>query len=372
MENSLDILKDLNVLYVEDNNDISEKLSKILKRIVANLLHAKTAEQGLHMFENGKDYFDIVITDINLPKMNGLDMIKEIKKMANPQVIIITAYSDKNVFIDAINSGVDKYILKPINLKQLYKALMDCNSIVELKKRVRKQNQMLLSQSRQAAMGEMISMIAHQWRQPISTVSMLVSNILLEIELGDLSEDRAKNSLNQINEQIQYLSSTISDFKNFFKPNQSKAQVKLSEIMSDTLKIIRKSIENSNIVIEESYLNDFEFKTYKNQVVQVLLVILKNAQDVLLDNSIEKPRIFITSGSLENNKIYISIEDNAGGIKLENPDVIFEPYFSTKNEKNGTGLGLYMCKMIVERHLNGEIFVENIENGAKFVIEIPL
>jgi signal transduction histidine kinase len=249
---------------------------------------------------------------------------------------------------------------------------MDCNSIVELKKRVRKQNQMLLSQSRQAAMGEMISMIAHQWRQPISTVSMLVSNILLEIELGDLSEDRAKNSLNQINEQIQYLSSTISDFKNFFKPNQSKAQVKLSEIMSDTLKIIRKSIENSNIVIEESYLNDFEFKTYKNQVVQVLLVILKNAQDVLLDNSIEKPRIFITSGSLENNKIYISIEDNAGGIKLENPDVIFEPYFSTKNEKNGTGLGLYMCKMIVERHLNGEIFVENIENGAKFVIEIPL
>lgn len=372
MDSSLNILKDLNILYVEDNNDVSEKLSRILKRSVANLVHAQTAEQGLNIFENGKNYFDIVITDINLPKMNGLDMVKEIKKLANPQIIVITAYSDKNVFIDAINSGVDKYILKPINLQHLHKALIDCNKIVDLKKKVRKQNQMLLSQSRQAAMGEMISMIAHQWRQPISTVSMLVSNILLEVELGDLDEGNLVENLTKINEQLQYLSSTISDFKNFFKPNQSKTPAKLSEILNDTLKIIRTSIENNNINLIEDYKVDISFKTYKNQFVQVLLVIIKNAQDALLDNQIKNPEIIIKNGVIDEKTLYLSIEDNAGGIKLDNLDVVFEPYFSTKNEKNGTGLGLYMCKMIVERHLDGKIYVENSNLGAKFTIEIPI
>jgi len=362
-------LKDLTILYVEDDEKISSKLGKILQRSVKRVVSSLTAEEALEIFEKEKSNFDIVITDINLPKMSGLEMAKKMKKMANPQIIVITAYSDKDVFIEAINSGVDKYILKPISIDKLYKTIIDCNKIVDLKKRVRKQNQMLLGQSRQAAMGEMISMIAHQWRQPISNVAMLVSNILLEMDLGELNEDNVKKNLNKINEQVQYLSSTITDFKNFFKPNKQKEMVYLSEIFQDTMKIIKTSIENSNISIKEEHNDDIEIQTYKNQIIQVLLVILKNAQDVLLENSIEKPEIKIKSTKIKNS-IFVSIEDNAGGIKLENTDVIFEPYFSTKNEKNGTGLGLYMCKMIIEKHLKGKIWADNTEVGARFNIEL--
>ncbi len=363
--------KNLNILYVEDEPLTQQNLSKILKSISNDVLIANDGETGLELLKKNQHKIDLVITDINLPKLNGLEMVEQIKKVANPQIIVITAFSDKDTFLKAINSGVDKYLLKPIDFKQLFLRIKECSEIVELKRKIKKQNEMLLNQSRQAAMGEMISMIAHQWRQPITNIGILVSNILIEMDLGICSEEKIEQSLKKVNEQVQYLSSTISDFKDFFKPNKPKEEVSIEAILIDALKIVENSFENRNIKIEKNYNSNVSFKTYKNKLIQVMLVLLKNAQDILIENSSENPKVIISIFE-KNSKVYISVEDNGGGVKEELLNKIFEPYFSTKDEKNGTGLGLYMSKMIVEKHLGGKIYVKNTNLGAKFTIEIPI
>ena len=363
--------KDLNILYVEDDLIVKERLTKTLEKIANRVFVSDNGQDGLEIFKENRDIIDLVITDIGVPILDGLEMAEQIKKIANPQIIVITAFSDKDTFMQAINSGVDKYILKPIDIKQLFLKIKESNEIIKLKKRIKNQNQMLLTQSRQAAMGEMISMIAHQWRQPISNIAMIVSNILVEMDLDICDQNKIAKNLKKVNEQIQYLSSTISDFKDFFKPNRPKEDVVIDDILRDTLKIVENSIKYRNIEIGKNFNTHISFKTYKNKLIQVLLVLLKNAQDVLIDNMIKNPKITISTFE-DNSKIIIIVDDNGTGVEDENISKIFEPYFSTKDEKNGTGLGLYMSKIIVEKHLSGEIFVENTEFGAKFIIEIPL
>lgn len=234
----------------------------------------------------------------------------------------------------------------------------------------RKKDELMIAQSRHAAMGEMISMIAHQWRQPLTTISMDVNNILADIELEMLNEANVKEVSENILDQTQYLSKTIDDFRNFFKPEKSSEKIEIKNIIEDTIKITNNLLENSSIKVDVSCNVKTPIVTFSRELLQVLINILKNAKEALENNPTNDRRINISCNENEN-FIEISIFNNGDEIDESIIDKIFEPYFSTKDEKTGTGLGLYMSKSIVEKHLKGLLKVINKDNGVEFIISLP-
>jgi len=229
----------------------------------------------------------------------------------------------------------------------------------------RQKDQQLIQQSRLAQMGEMLSMIAHQWRQPLAAISSASAAIKLKVKLGKLDEETTVSLSDAISKYSKHLSITIDDFRDFFKPNKDKKDMTYDELIRSVLGIIVTSIENKNITLIKDLNSQTIFYTYANELKQVVLNLIKNAEDVLLEKDIENPIIKIKT---KDNILFIS--DNGGGISEELMDKIFDPYFSTKLGKNGTGLGLYMSKTIIEDHCNGKLSVENGEEGAIFKIEL--
>lgn len=231
-------------------------------------------------------------------------------------------------------------------------------------------DRLFLMQTRQAQMGEMLSMIAHQWRQPLAIMSALMSRQKINIMLERSTLDEIIRSFDEMEIQVQHLSRTITDFKDFFKPDKQTAMTKSSLIVSKTLELVEHTLMNKNINVEVDHSNDTEYRTYENELIQVMLNLIKNAQDAFEEKKVQNPLIVIRSGQSEGN-IIISVEDNAGGIDPAFIDTIFSPYTSTKKE-NGTGLGLYMSKTIIEEHCHGAIRVENIREGACFTLRFPM
>ena len=238
----------------------------------------------------------------------------------------------------------------------------------------RKTEETLEQQSRMAQMGEMISMIAHQWRQPLNAISLTVSNMKFKFDLGEFnlksesglrqcSTDISKN-LNKIEDYIITLSSTIDDFRNFFSTDKVLTLIKLEKIALKSLNILDPSLRANDITVIEDYNSNTEIEVYENEVMQVILTLLQNSQDNFLKKEIKEPYIKITAKDK-----MISVCDNGGGIPEDIIGKIFDPYFSTKEGKNGTGLGLYMSKTIIEKHHKGKLTVKNTNDGACFTIK---
>ena len=252
--------------------------------------------------------------------------------------------------------------------------LEDINNSLELKvkqeveKNRQKDNQML-QQSRLAQMGEMISMIAHQWRQPLTAISATAISIKMKTELNKLEKDKLLTQVTKIYEYVQYLSVTIDDFRDFFKPNKNKVETNYCDIIKGVLSIVEVSIENQNIELILEATCKSKFYIYDNELKQVVLNIIKNAEDALLDNEVENPYIKIKTFR-DNGNYVLEVSDNAGGVPENIIEQVFDPYFSTKIKKDGTGLGLYMSKIIIEEHCNGKLSVRNSDVGAVFRIEL--
>jgi len=241
----------------------------------------------------------------------------------------------------------------------------------------KQQEKKLIEQSRLAQMGEMLSLIAHQWRQPLASIGNASYSVQAKLRTGkfnlEVVEDRERlikfieKKHTNINEYVQFLSTTIDDFRNFFKPNKATAAVKLSEPIEKALQIIENSIKDQHINLIKKITVDDVIEMHKSEMIQVILNILKNAEDNFKEKNIVDAQIIIQTMRDEENLI-ISISDNGGGIPENIIENIFDPYFSTKSEKNGTGLGLYMSKIIVEKNDGGKLLVQNIENGVEFKI----
>jgi len=242
-------------------------------------------------------------------------------------------------------------------------------NITDTKELEKKQKQ-LMEQARLAQMGEMVSMIAHQWRQPLCAISAGCVNLKLQNELGVLNNEITAEVADKIEGYTQHLSKTIDDFMNFFKPDKEQNFTTANKLIDETLNILEASIKNHHIKIIKEINCDDEFKTHVNELKQVLMDIIKNAKDALVEKEITEPEIKIKSYK-EDNFIVIEINDNAGGIPEDIIDKVFDPYFSTKG-KNGTGIGLYMSKTIVEKHSDGELSVKNNKKGAVFTIKLPI
>ncbi|MEA1918301.1 MAG: HAMP domain-containing sensor histidine kinase [Campylobacterota bacterium] len=233
-------------------------------------------------------------------------------------------------------------------------------------KTVKEQEKMLIAQSRLAAMGEMMSMIAHQWRQPLSTSTLMITNYKVSAMLESKARDQRDDILDQISDILVYLSDTIDDFQTYFKPDKKKERCELHKIIERAHHFSLARLENYGVTLALECHDAIAVETYFNELVQIIINIINNAIDAIVESKSLKKQILITCKE-EAARKYIQISDTGGGISDEVLQRVFEPYFSTKG-KNGTGLGLYMAKMIVHKHIDGEIKVENIDGGARFSI----
>ncbi|MBU3015948.1 cache domain-containing protein [Poseidonibacter lekithochrous] len=239
------------------------------------------------------------------------------------------------------------------------------------------QSELLYQQSKMASMGEMIGNIAHQWRQPLSTITTASTGARLQKEMNCLSDKELDDTFVTINNSAQYLSQTIDDFRGFFNPKNSILnEFKIENTLTKTLKLIDAQFNVSNIEIIKN-IENYELLSIENDLIQVLINILNNAKDALITKDEIRRLIFINTYKKED-ALYIEIIDNAGGIEDNIIDRIFEPYFTTKYKSQGTGIGLYMSVEIITKRLNGNIEVRNETydfdgisyTGAKFIIKI--
>lgn len=230
--------------------------------------------------------------------------------------------------------------------------------------------ELMIAQSRHAAMGEMIGMISHQWRQPLSTISMAINNFLVDLEMDGLDVAQCKKNGQEILSLITYLSETIDVFRDFFRPNKEKQQCRISKIMHEAEAMMSASLVNNSIDLKITNATEAYVEIYSREMLQVLISILNNAKEALVMRPISNRAIVVRI--FENGMdVVTQICNNGGGISAEILPRIFDPYFSTKEDKAGTGLGLYMSKTIIEKHLNGTIEVENTDDGVCFTIKIP-
>ena len=239
------------------------------------------------------------------------------------------------------------------------------NRVIKEVEKNRQKDKAMIQQSKMAQMGEMMSMIAHQWRQPLSAISAAATALQLKLKMEKLDKDTGVKLTSNIANYTQHLSSTIDDFRNFFKEAKTKETTTLVQLVEETLHILQTSLKQKNITIETKVLQECDVQTYASEFKQVLLNIIKNAEDALVANNIADPKISITI-----NCNTLEIEDNGGGIEESIITKIFDPYFSTKTQKDGTGLGLYMSKMIIHEHCNGTLEVQNTPQGALFSIKL--
>ena len=553
---NIELLKQVNVLYVEDEADIRKAISTSMNRFTKCFVEAVDGLDGVEKFrlqyeDDSKDNFDVVVVDINMPGMNGLDMCKQMRKI-DPSILIIvaTAHLDKEYLYGALKLDVRGYIVKPIQLSQLLEYIViavepkllqkelntlnkhlqekinttivelenskseleelnqnltkqvelqvheicsnmntmskyiiysktdlkgiitetsdafcdisqysrdelvgkshnitrhpdmptslfkdmwntiESNNVwkgemknlkkdggyywvmanispeydengnicgyisvrhditdkkelenlkenleVEIKKEVEKNDkiqQQLFEYEKLNSMGDMISNIAHQWRQPLSAIATATSAMKVEKELNLLTDNSFEHFADGILDNTNDLTQTIETFAHFLKEKNELKDIIFQECINHTLEIVSTAFENNNITIEKdiNYDNPIEVTIVISELYQVIIDILTNAKDILLERKIEFPLIKLNLKENENNLIF-SIEDNAGGIPEDIIHKIFDPYFTTKHKSQGTGLALYQSYIMITENLNGKLYVENTDIGAKFFIELP-
>lgn len=367
----------LSVVIVEDEEFLLKKIQKVLAREITHIYTFKNPLEAVEKIPNINP--DIIISDISMPEMTGIDMYKELKeKDINIPIILASAFSEPEYFIEAIKLKVKNFIVKPIDLEDLIYELKQFEQELLNEEELLKKERILLMQSKMAAMGEMLANIAHQWKQPLNTISICSSNIELEHEMGNIidKKDTLSEMLKNISTSIEYMNTTITDFQNYLKPNKLETCFYLKDTFKKVEKLTSSQCMSFNINVQLNVPDDIHLCSYQNELIQVLINLYKNSIDELKNKSNQEKIISINVHE-ENDEIVISIEDNAGGIDENIINKIFEPYFSTKKEL-GTGIGLYMSKQIVESHLYGTIKASNIKltynekryDGSKFELRL--
>ncbi|WP_375724959.1 HAMP domain-containing histidine kinase [Arcobacter sp. KX21116] len=241
--------------------------------------------------------------------------------------------------------------------------------------RITSQQEILIQQSKTSAMGEMIAILAHQWRQPLNQISVLIQEIEFKKKLNLLSDEEFETISNKIKNSLSYMSHTINDFRDFLKPSKEKNQFNILDTIKNTLKLIDAKFLNDYVTCEiinnsKNSIKEYDLISYENEFKHVIINILNNSIDALKINTEENNKKITIELFNKKNIIIIKISDNGGGIEDSIKDKIFEPYKSTKEAQQGTGLGLYMSKLIIENNFHGKISAQNLDNKAVFTITL--
>ena len=234
---------------------------------------------------------------------------------------------------------------------------------------LRQKDQILMLQDRQALMGEMIDNIAHQWRQPLNTLGLVVQQLPLAYDIGEFSREYLEENTTMAMKVIQQMSQTIDDFRNFFRSDKEPTSFLLNQVIARTLSFIERPFKDNKINIAVKSEGEPVATGFPNELAQVLMNIMMNARDALIEHEVDDPLISIHV-FVEGGRSVVTISDNAGGIPEEIIDKVFDPNFTTKGQEHGTGIGLYMSKTIIEKNMGGQLTVRNTGNGAVFRIKV--
>ena len=265
-------------------------------------------------------------------------------------------------------------ITKDLNKKTKELEELNCSLEGKIDKAVeehRKKDKIIAQQAKLAAMGEMVGSIAHQWRQPLNTLGIRIQLLEDDYKDGVIDVPYIEEYIVENMKRIGFMSKTIDDFSNFFRIDKQKKEFYIVQTINSVLNIISSQLEKHNIKIEITSDKDYKIMGYESELQQVIMIIINNSKDVFIEKEQKNGKISIHVKK-ENNHIFVVFKDNGGGIPEDIINRIFEPYFTTKEEGKGTGLGLYMSKMIIEDNMNGTLDVENIKEGVLFKLKLEL
>jgi len=283
---------------------------------------------------------------------------------------LLNDYKKTNDRLDRIIKQSDRQQLQILQMNEelnLYKNHLEQKVEEEIQKRKEKEK-MLLQQSKLAAMGEMMDAVAHQWKQPINSIKMYIEMLGYDYEDNMVDQEYINNFQQRIFSQIDHIINTLNEFRSFFRPNKETKEFDVKEMVDKVLLLVKDEFLKNQITVKINEIKNFKINGVENEFKHLILNIINNAKDAFNDNNIKKRliEINIISDDKENK---IEIIDNAGGIPEHIIDNIFDANFTTKEEGKGTGIGLYMSKQIAQKH-NGDLIVQNVENGAKFTFLI--
>jgi signal transduction histidine kinase len=404
---------------VEDSEDDAILLARELKKhnFEPSYTRVESAADMKEALQN--DSFDIVICDFMMPGFGGMEALKLFKEFdIDIPFILVSGKIVDELAIEALRAGAGDFITKQ-DLSRLHTAIIReledaatraekkraLEELVEAKKALEQMNEtlaenvrievaknrdkdaLLVQQSRLAIMGEMLSAIAHHWRQPLNALGLIIQDTKGAKKFNELTEEYLDEMVDKAMTQINSMSKTIDNFRGFFKSEEKPHNFLLRDTFKSVTTLLAPQLESSNIEVltecdkdmSRCDVCDTRFVCgYQSELKQVLLNILLNSKDAILDRQKKsgkdyKGEIHIKlAHAKENNTVTISISDNGGGIEQKALSRIFEPYFSTKEQGKGIGIGLYMSKIIIERNFGGKINAQNITDGAQVTIELPL
>lgn len=357
---------DMNGNIVECNDAFASMLGYKKEEIdgtnISDLLYNGTNANIEAIFQSSTDK-PALISDMKYIKKNG--------SIIDAQINSKTIKLEDKVFVYASARDITKQKKLESELKQL-----NDNLTIKVEEETNKrvlQEKLLIQQSKMATMGELLGMIAHQWRQPLNALAIGIQDAELSQRDGELDDEYMARFKQNSMSIIQQMSKTIDDFRSFFKPTKSKENINIYGSIEQVMRVMGPILTNDNIEVILPQKSECTVYGYKNELEQVLMVLINNAKDALLDKKVAHPyiKIQIDADNKESGNVKITVEDNGGGIAEDIIDRIFEPYFTTKEQGSGVGIGLYMSKEIIERQMKGSIAVKNAADGAVFTIDIP-
>jgi len=379
------------VLIVDDRDDNRYVVKVLLEEEFDNLecIEASCGDEALEISKKNK--IDLILLDVQMPKMSGFEVARELQKSETelyiPIVFLTAVFTTDEFEQEGLNLGAIDYLKKPIENRELINkvrlylkifeqqlALQEFN--LELQKKVeigieqnRLNEEMMLQQSRHAQMGEMLAMIAHQWRQPLMEISTIIAKLQMQTELNKLQVSEMPTILETMDLTVQFLSHTLDDFRDFFKPRTASAEADINSILDKAIEFMASLLGFHKIIVKKEYNFKIKPHIYGNELLQVIINLIKNSIEAYVQNGIVDG--VITIKGKESPEVFkIVVEDEAGGISSEIKTRVFEPYFTTKDELSGTGLGLYMSKTIVEKHLHGTLRLKNTKKGLEAIVRI--
>lgn len=345
-----------------------EKVQIGLEHFFLYLSNKNDYSQKIFIQLDTNDELGIMAKAINLQVNKIKEELKNdynlIKEATSTVVDLKEGRFGKRLMLNASSKEINK-------LKDVMNDMLD-NLELKIQEEINQrlnQEKLLMQQNKLAAMGNMLGNIAHQWRQPISEINAILMEVEAISRYGSLSQEHLLKNIRACYEVTEHMSETIIDFQTFFRPSKSKEKFSIAEACKSAMSIISASLKFHEIELNFTINQDSTIYGYRNEFAHAILNILSNAKDVLIERKITNPQIWM---KIQSGKLYtlIRIEDNGGGIHMKNIEKIFEPYFTTKHAKRGTGIGLYMTKVIIENNMQGIINVENSLQGALFTIKV--
>lgn len=375
----------LRVLVVDDSKNNAFVILKLFDTYFPNV-QAEVSHSALDALSFLLSHeVDLVLSDVSMPEMDGFEFVRYMRmnqRLKELPVIFITAFQDNRDWQRiGLDLGAIDYMFKPIDVNVFVLKMRNFLRLLQLQKdlktskaELQAKTDQLIERSRHAVMGEMIAMISHQWRQPLAVLTMNADIVRLKFNqiscISEPDKEFFEGRFHIIKSMLLEQAKLIQDFSDFFKPDKEKKIFSLQASIGASLDMVESHLTSHGITVHLDIMDDLDIYGIERELRQVIINIVKNAVDQLIAQQIDKPQVWI-SAVRKNNLIEMSIEDNGGGIAVDYLPTIFDAYVSTKS-LNGTGLGLYMSKMIITDHFDGEIFASNTTAGARFTIFFPL